>query len=269
MNKHYYMINRLKNLRLHLSDTWEVLSGKRNPMVPPKRIVNINGGDDIKIGETFLKYFIEHGDLGTKSDILDVGSGFGRMAVPLTGFLSTKCRYEGIELIPDGVDWCTKKITSKFNNFKFRKIDVKNGRYNPNGKFSASEYKFPFDDQSFDFIILTSVFTHMLPSDLENYLSEISRVLRPNGKCFITYFLLNNESISLVENGKSTFNLKYNFEDCRIENEEDPEYVIAYNEKIIIDLYRKYNLKITSSFYGSWCGRFYFTDFQDIVIGVK
>ena len=256
-------------MSLYLTDTWEVLSGKRNPMVPPKRIVNINGGDDVKIGETFLKFFIDLSDLRKESDILDVGSGFGRMAVPLTKYISSKNRYEGIELIREGVDWCSKKISSRFNNFIFRKIDVRNGRYNPNGKFSATEYKFPFEDESFDFIILTSVFTHMLPSDLENYLSEISRVLRPKGKCFITYFLLNDESMNLIEKGKSTFNLKYNFDDCRIETEKDPEYVIAYKEHKIIDLYRKYNLKIKSFNYGDWCGRVNSTDFQDIVICEK
>ena len=32
------------------------------------------------------------------------------------------------------------------------------------------EYSFPFKTSSFDFVFLTSVFTHMLPQDLDNYL---------------------------------------------------------------------------------------------------
>lgn len=263
------MISKIKNILIQLTDTWEIISGIRNSMIPPERIVYINGGDAKKIGETFLQYFINLGNLKRESDVLDVGSGFGRMAVPLTGYLSKKSKYEGIELLADGVNWCAKKITPKFKNFNFRRIDIKNGRYNPDGKYLASEYKFPFEDNSFDFIILTSVFTHMLPNDLENYLSEISRVLKPEAKCFITYFILNNDSVKHIEEGKSNFNLKFYFDECRIESKEDPEYVIAYKEAQLRFMYEKFNLKITSINYGNWCGRDNYLDFQDIVVAEK
>ena len=78
----------LRKIRLHLYDYLEIILGKRNPMVPPKRIVNINDGDSEKIGKEFLKHFIELGGLKRESDVLDVGSGFGRMAVPLADHLS-------------------------------------------------------------------------------------------------------------------------------------------------------------------------------------
>jgi ubiquinone/menaquinone biosynthesis C-methylase UbiE len=52
----------------------------------------------------------------------------------------------------------------------------------------AAQYPFPFADSSFDFVYLVSVFTHMLPADMEHYLSEISRVLKPAAKCAVSFF---------------------------------------------------------------------------------
>ena len=46
----------------------------------------------------------------------------------------------------------------------------------------ASEYTFPYEDGEFDVVVLTSVFTHMLPDDVAHYLDEIARVLKPGGR---------------------------------------------------------------------------------------
>ncbi|MBD3299877.1 MAG: class I SAM-dependent methyltransferase, partial [Candidatus Moranbacteria bacterium] len=69
------MVNKLKKLSLALTDALEVMTGKRNPMVPPKRFVNINSGDSEEIGRTFLRHFIELGGLNREDHVLDVGSG--------------------------------------------------------------------------------------------------------------------------------------------------------------------------------------------------
>jgi len=238
-------------------------------MVPPERISHINEGDSEILGKLFFKHFVEVGGLKNSDRVLDVGSGFGRMAVPLTRFLNTDSHYEGIEIIARAADWCTKKITSRHPNFRFQKIDVLNHRYNPKGTVDASVFKFPFETESFDFVILTSVFTHMLPEDLKNYLSEISRVLKTGGTCFITYFLLNESSLDLIKKKKSHFKLEYSFENCRIESQDDPEHAIAYPENEVRDFYEKNKIAIKSVHYGNWSGRVDALDFQDIVIGER
>lgn len=267
------MLKQLKlkahNFMLYLQDQYEVITGRRNSMIPPARFVQINAGNAEKIGHIFFNYFIELANLKKTDHVLDIGSGYGRMAVPLTGFLSSGSRYEGLEIISEGVNWCNKKITPKFKNFNFRRIDVLNGRYNPTGKTKAADYTFPFENESFDFVLLTSVFTHMLPADFENYLSEIARVLKPGGTCFITYFLLNPIAAKFIDAGKSRFALKHSFENCRIESEKDPEFVVAYREEDIQDTYKNHNLKFKAVHYGNWCGRTEFLDFQDIVIAQK
>ena len=45
---------------------------------------------------------------------------------------------------------------------------IYNKKYNPAGKCKWSEYGFSFETQSFDSVFLTSVFTHMLPQDMDN-----------------------------------------------------------------------------------------------------
>jgi SAM-dependent methyltransferase len=79
-------------------------------------------------------------------------------------------------------------------NFQFYQIDIYDKHYNPAGHCKASEYRFPFPDDSFDFVMLGSVFTHMLPDGVRNYLSEIRQVLAPGGRCMISYFFLNDET---------------------------------------------------------------------------
>ena len=242
----------------------------KDELRPPIESIFVGFGDFKIIGEEFRQYFIEIGGLRTTDRILDVGCGIGRMAVPLTEYLSKEGSYEGIDIVANGIDWCIEKITPRYPNFRFQLADLFNKEYNPNGKNKSSDYKFPFEGISFDFIFLTSVFTHMLPVDMENYLSEISRVLKQGGKCFITFFLLNQESLSLIEQKKSTMDFKFNYGDYGVERTDVPEAVVSYDENFVRNLYKKFGFKISEPIhYGSWCGREKFLSYQDIVVAIK
>jgi ubiquinone/menaquinone biosynthesis C-methylase UbiE len=110
----------------------------------------------------------------------------------------------------------------------------------------------------------------MLPVDLENYLREISRVLKPEGKCLITLFIINEESESLIRSGNSFYNFTYNMSGCMSISEKDPEAAIAYSEEFIFRLFEKYGLEISQPIhYGSWCKRDNFLSFQDLIIAKK
>jgi SAM-dependent methyltransferase len=186
------------------ADLLNSLLGRRDPLTPPKGRVFFGGGDFNQVGEEYLRYFVELGGLRPHERVLDVGCGIGRMAVPLTRYLDNRGSYEGIDVFPKGIAWCQENITPRYPNFRFRVADIKNKEYNPGGRFAASEYEFPYAEASFDFVLLTSVFTHLLPDEVENYLSEIERVLAPGGRCFASFFLLNEESLELLHSGRST-----------------------------------------------------------------
>jgi ubiquinone/menaquinone biosynthesis C-methylase UbiE len=217
-----------------------------------------------------LRYFIEKADLKPTDRVLDVGCGLGRMAVPLTKYLSKEGSYEGFDIVAEGINWCQKKITSSYPNFHFQLADVYNEWYHPKGKYKTSEYKFPFERGSFDFIFLTSVFTHLLPEDMENYLQEISRMLKPNGKCLITFFIINEESLRHIEKKQAIFSFEFEKGIAKVEDITRPEAAVSYNEGAIRTLYKKYQLNIKEPiFYGSWCGRKEHLSFQDIIVAQK
>lgn len=220
-------------------------------------------------GDEFLNIYKEICRLQPDEKMLDVGSGIGRKTLPLTQYFNDGAVYEGIDIAKAGVDWCRDKITSRFPNFHFQQIDVYNKYYNPLGRYQASEYRFPFGDESFTFVMLGSVFTHMLPADLEHYLSEVRRVLTADGRCLISYFLLNDESRRLIEAGKSSFDFKYALDGCRTISREVPEEAIAFDETLIRSFYEKAGLEIARLDYGSWCGRAEHRSAQDLILGVR
>jgi ubiquinone/menaquinone biosynthesis C-methylase UbiE len=264
-----FLKSTLKSSLYVLADTLDILLG-RDSMIPPRAKIFIGNGDFRKTGQEFKKHFIELANLEPHNRVLDVGCGLGRMAVPLTSYLSEKGEYWGFDIVQEGVNWCNDHISKKFRNFHFLHSDVYNKHYNVNGKTQAQNFQFPFDDEFFDFIFLTSVFTHMLSSDLENYLSEIVRVLKPLGKCFITFFILNEESQNYIHLKQSTQDFRYNVGTCLTTDKNDPEKAIAYPESYILDLFEKKRLNINFPIhYGSWCGRDTYLSYQDIIIAEK
>lgn len=253
-----------------IPDKLELLSGKRDRLTPPVWLLFVGPGDFKAIGKKLLGHCVELGGLQPGDRVLDVGCGIGRIAAALTGYLKDRGAYEGIDIVADGIRWCRKNITPSFPNFHFQLADVYNETYNPKGKYRAAEYTFPYKEESFDFVLLTSVFTHMLGRDMENYLSQVSRVLKKGGRCLITLFLLNEESLKLIGAEKSSLDFQYRVEGYRVNDIENPGDAVAYDEKYMKELYKTNNLEILAPIhYGSWCGREKSLCYQDYVFAVK
>jgi len=223
-----------------------------------------------KIGLEFKNYFIDLAHLKPEHCVLEVGCGIGRMATPLTDYLSGEGEYWGIDVIKEEIDGCRRRISTKFGNFHFQHVDIYNKFYNPAGQILAQDFHLPFEDRSFDLVFLTSVFTHMLPVDVENYMSEISRVLKTGGTCLMTFFLLTVESQGLIKSGRSTLDFKHEMDGYLTTNNNVPEIAIAFDEKFVKRLFEKHGLEIAQPIrYGSWCGRDRFLSYQDLVIATK
>lgn len=242
-----------------------------NDLLPPNKLIDSIGGGFREIGNEFLQYFIEIGGLKPNEKVLDVGCGVGRMAVPLIDYLNEDGRYEGFDIMPKCIDWCKKNISSNYPRFQFQLVNIYNKNYNPNGTINALEYMFPYEDNTFDFVFLTSVFTHMLPAGVDKYLSEIARVLKNEGRCLITYFILNEEALGLIQSKRSSLDFRYSLTDhCRTTDGITPEAAIAYDESFIRMLYHKYNFRLAEPvYYGGWCGRAKGLSYQDIIIAEK
>jgi len=224
----------------------------------------------LKVGQEFKEYFIQMAGLQPHKKILDIGCGAGRMAIPLTGFLSGEGGYWGFDTRSDAIEWCTNHISSGHNNFHFIHSDVYHSRYNPDSKNKAGEFTFPFEDGFFDLVILISVFTHMLPTDMEAYTREISRVLKKNGKCFATYFLISNDTKSLNRSESVMLDFTHEGDNYMSIKKKEPESAVGYRDEYISNLYQINGMEIENIFrYGKWSGRDDYLGSQDILIASK
>jgi SAM-dependent methyltransferase len=147
---------------------------------------------------------------------------------------------------------------------------VFNRGYNPQGRYDAGSYRFPYRDNEFDFVILTSVFTHMVPLDLQNYLAEVARVTKVGGRCLITYVLRNEESLRLQEEGRSKTLFLHAGNGYWTTNPRTPEDLTCYDEAVVRLLYDRNGLVIDDPIhYGKWCGRTDTLSWQDVVVARK
>jgi SAM-dependent methyltransferase len=245
-------------------DLYEGLSGQRDPMTPPRGMIFTGSGDFIAQGEKMLEYFQSIGKLEPHHHVLDVGCGIGRIAIPLTSYLDEDASYDGFDVVKRGVEWCNKHIHSRFPNFNFRYIDLNNDLYKASGA-SAANFTFPYPDDAFHFVVLTSVFTHMLPDEVHNYLREIRRVLKHGGSCFATFFLWNEETESL---NNPAFTFPYDKGHYRLMDEQVQSANVAFQEADLMAFINEIGFEVESTHYGYWAGRPKETckDFQDILI---
>ena len=194
---------------------------------------------------------------GLRSDhsILDIGSGYGRLAFGLLNEMDFTGRYEGFDLLPSHIEWCSAEIASHFPNFNFRHLDIANARYNPEGSLIASELRFPYEDNSFDYCALFSVFTHMYEPDIQRYMHEIKRVLKSPGTCVATFFLFNEERLPAVTSETSALPMRYQLSDvCRYFNTSNILHAISYDESHIRGLWASAGFAVTDLKWGSWAG---------------
>jgi SAM-dependent methyltransferase len=260
----------VRTVRYLPADLADTLQGKRDPLTPPRRKIFVGGADFQAVGEALFKQFVEWGGLQPDDVVLDIGCGIGRAAAPLTRYLSEDGAYDGFDIVPEGIDWCNENITARFPNFRFQLADIHNKVYNPKGQHQADEYRFPYHDGTFDFVFATSVFTHMLPADVWHYIAETARVLKPGGTCFATFFLLNEESLHLIQAGQSTLDFRYRQGETMTISDIEPEQAIAYEEEIVRRAMAEHGLEIVEPIhYGSWSGKKTEKSYQDVVVATR
>ncbi len=235
-------------------DARDAVLGATDPLTPPRRMWELVTARNQSFEDSSRAIFEQMLSYGVQPHhaVLDVGCGIGRAAVPLTGYLDSSGSYDGIDIMPEAISWCSDAISPRFPNFRFHLANVRSDRYRQDGATSASTYVFPLADSSIDFVLLISVFTHMLPADLRNYLSEIARVMRTGAVCAISYYLLDHDHRAYIAQGGGVFSFKHAGDGYWAEFPHLPEAALAYERAVILDLYKTMGLEVFASSLGVW-----------------
>jgi len=112
--------------------------------------------------------------LKPEHNILDIGCGTGIWMDLLKPFLSDTRNYVGVDISEEAINFCKKK----FPDFEFH---------------VCSNTQLPPLSKKFDVICLFSVFTHLYPNEILDYLKNMKNYLKPSG--FVFADILKNSSV--------------------------------------------------------------------------
>lgn len=243
------------------------LAANRFMPAPPPELMFCGDGDFRAIGAEFLEHLVRDAGLTPGDRILDIGSGIGRLALPMSQYLDETGSYEGLDPVAEGIEWCTAHITSVYPNVRFQHLDLHHPLYNAAGALKTSETRLPFPDGSFDVISMISVLTHLDVPEARHYAAEVARLLAPGGRCFATAFLMNPPARAALAEGKG----RLGFDPAEPgpvyqSNPDAPLAGVAFNEDVLLELFLRHGLRRRNpAHYGHWSGR-ELPSFQDICI---
>ncbi|HEY7859270.1 MAG TPA: class I SAM-dependent methyltransferase [Candidatus Nanopelagicales bacterium] len=222
--------------------------------VPPQTIRFMQDTDAsfVTTARTLVAVLARNG-LHDTSDVLDVGCGYGRLAVGLLDRQEFTGTYLGFDILRRHIAWCSAVVTNVDPRFVFALLDVRNERYNPEGTLDPATTPFPAASASIEVCALFSVFTHLYRSTVEHYLSEIARALRPGGVAVTTWLLFDDERLAAVASDDSEYPLRLQGTDgTRFMLAEDPLRAIGYPTQDVVTMARKAGLEVVEVELGYW-----------------
>ncbi len=119
--------------------------------------------EGIKKPRNYVKRFAEKLKEEGKTNILDLGCGFGRHLIYLAeqGF-----NVKGIDISQEAVEMTNKRLREKNLNAKVLQRDMKD---------------LPFQDQEFDAVLAITVIGHATKPEINQTVDELYRVMKPGG----------------------------------------------------------------------------------------
>ncbi|CAA9311266.1 MAG: hypothetical protein AVDCRST_MAG68-1234 [uncultured Gemmatimonadetes bacterium] len=188
-------------------------------------------------GNTWM-YFFATGAARLDSTIVDIGSGVGRTAVALRDFhyhgVKFTGTYHGFDVDRDMVEWCSRNFPG--DRFRFHWVDAGSTVYNPGGVRDLHP-ALSVESGSVDLVYSHSLFSHLLEDDIQAYLAEGYRVLRPGGVLLMTFFCLEDMEELQLLGGRWTF--RHTVGAARVENQKYPESAVAYPREWMMEAARR------------------------------
>ena len=169
---------------------------------------------------TWMEFFGEFIDLA--ADVVDLGCGCGRTALAVRDFPACRGHYTGVDVDEEMLAWCRRKFPP--NLFTFLRVDARNTLYNPQG--TDGRAPLAIADQSQDFVFSQALFTNILGDEVEHYVSETYRILKPQAFCSMGVFCLDDMREGGFLGGRWTF--PFQIGAASVENLKCPEAAVTH-----------------------------------------
>jgi SAM-dependent methyltransferase len=191
----------------------------------------------IQAGNQMWFTFLSRKYCTSKSDVVELGCGCGRIARPLRDprwdpwFQGT---YVGVDIDNEMIEYCRSNFPE--SRFQFILSPHRSTTYSPGNLHDAQETSselFIADEQSKDFIYSLSLYSHLLEAEVIEYIRKSYRILRTNGIMFLTFFCIEHVELG----GRWTF--RHRRGNAYIESTRYPEAAVAYHEAFLIDVAKK------------------------------
>ena len=198
----------------------------------------------------------------------DLACGCGLLELALND-LGWQGQLIGSDIHKPSIDWAQKHLGTRFGGHKFIHMDIYSAAYYPKGKLNAQEWFDSFVEKDFDVVVAKSLFTHLLPEEVDIYLRGIADRLRIGGKALLTFFILNEEQQRLAALGKNRMLFHPYSEDkrCAVYRPQAPTAAVAYEQNYLEKRFRDVGFKVEgwSRYHGAWTGGPDALSFQDII----
>lgn len=121
---------------------------------------------------TFKQKLLDQAELQGELDVLDLGSGTGTLAI-WAKERNPALRIRGLDGDPAIIRQAVRKAERAAADIAFDE---------------GLSYELPYEDASFDRVLSSLFFHHLVPRDKERTIAEITRVLRPGGELHVADF---------------------------------------------------------------------------------
>jgi cyclopropane fatty-acyl-phospholipid synthase-like methyltransferase len=157
---------------------------------------------------------------------MELGCGCGKFAYPLEAEWFTGT-YLGVDIDAEMIDFCRSHFQSP--RFSFVLSEGCNRNY-PSRK-TRSRQPVLAEASTRDFIFSNSLFTHLLENEVRDYVTLVSRTLRPGGTSYMTFF-----AIEHVRKG-DRWTFGHEIGNAHVENPDLPEAAVAYAADFLVSLF--------------------------------